>query len=460
MGVLDSCIHSGVFLLASLLPGVLTFSSFQQRIPNGNIVPHPCKPNRFWAGVGHFLEGGTGCRNPFGQDFENEGKIWTEALCREDSDGDGLTNGQELGDPDCVWKENTIPSNRTSLSHPGICDPWNSLTCSSREVNHPTYHTQGEWLADACKLDQFLCPGLDATDVKTVDIRLPLGSKIPPKPATYMCQIFDLESMLPHGDYHLIATQPILDNSDLVHHIVLFGCSDDSAASEPFECGMVPSSSCLLFQSVWTVGLHGDCFHHQTGIRIGVNGYKRMAMQLHWNNPDSKSGFRDASGMKLYYTLNRRKYDAGILMTGLENFILPPNQPTVTVRNTCTSTCTSKSFDGPVWITKAWNHMHYSGKEMSIQVFRNSTFLTNLTNELNYNYATPDVVFYNERPVLLLPGDEIVTTCTYDTTSRAGSVYFGDSATDEMCYAFLSYYPRESLEYVNTFCFSYGPDVK
>jgi hypothetical protein len=30
---------------------------------------------------------------------------WTAALCQKDSDGDGLTNGQELGDPCCTWVE-------------------------------------------------------------------------------------------------------------------------------------------------------------------------------------------------------------------------------------------------------------------------------------------------------------------------------------------------------------------
>ena len=25
-------------------------------------------------------------------------------MCEKDSDGDGWTNGQELGDPDCTWR--------------------------------------------------------------------------------------------------------------------------------------------------------------------------------------------------------------------------------------------------------------------------------------------------------------------------------------------------------------------
>lgn len=36
-----------------------------------------------------------------------------------DSDGDGRTNGQELGDPNCLWKEGTIPDFVTGITHPG-----------------------------------------------------------------------------------------------------------------------------------------------------------------------------------------------------------------------------------------------------------------------------------------------------------------------------------------------------
>lgn len=40
---------------------------FQTRIPNGNMVPNPCKlGSRIWAGVGHINEPGAGKRNIFG----------------------------------------------------------------------------------------------------------------------------------------------------------------------------------------------------------------------------------------------------------------------------------------------------------------------------------------------------------------------------------------------------------
>jgi len=40
-----------------------------------------------------------------------------------DSDGDGLSNGEELGDPGCTWKAgDKSPSTEAKISHPGVCD--------------------------------------------------------------------------------------------------------------------------------------------------------------------------------------------------------------------------------------------------------------------------------------------------------------------------------------------------
>ena len=32
-------------------------------------------------------------------------QTWTDDLCNADTDADGKTNGEELGDPDCTWTE-------------------------------------------------------------------------------------------------------------------------------------------------------------------------------------------------------------------------------------------------------------------------------------------------------------------------------------------------------------------
>ncbi|KAJ1638866.1 hypothetical protein T492DRAFT_577722, partial [Pavlovales sp. CCMP2436] len=97
--------------LFALVAPARAYSSFRDRIPNGRNVPGA-------QGVGHTSTGGGGSRNAFGSDFQSAGETWTTALCQKDSDGDGRSNGEELGDPSCKWKVGDTPSS-SSVSHPG-----------------------------------------------------------------------------------------------------------------------------------------------------------------------------------------------------------------------------------------------------------------------------------------------------------------------------------------------------
>jgi hypothetical protein len=66
--------------------------------------------------LGH--SGGT-ARNAFGQAFDMAGRQWTTSLCNADSDGDGESNGQELGDPKCVWSLGNTPTRTDAITYPG-----------------------------------------------------------------------------------------------------------------------------------------------------------------------------------------------------------------------------------------------------------------------------------------------------------------------------------------------------
>ena len=55
--------------------------------------------------MGHATcKGGSLPLNAFGEDLKQADFKWTKALCEKDSDGDGQSNGAELGDPCCVWE--------------------------------------------------------------------------------------------------------------------------------------------------------------------------------------------------------------------------------------------------------------------------------------------------------------------------------------------------------------------
>ena len=63
------CHYRFLLFLSALISLCVSYESYQNKIPNGRSVPHPCKPNYIWYGVGHQKVLGSGSRNPFGEAF-------------------------------------------------------------------------------------------------------------------------------------------------------------------------------------------------------------------------------------------------------------------------------------------------------------------------------------------------------------------------------------------------------
>ncbi|KAF1327951.1 hypothetical protein FI667_g7228, partial [Globisporangium splendens] len=124
-------VSAALLAFAFAVRDVAAKPEFVARIPNGSNVPGV-------KALGHVNPEGGGDRNQFGMDFDKAGRKWTKALCAMDSDGDGQTNGQELGDPCCEWSTtgNTSVRWTEGVSHPGLSskksDPslWASINCS------------------------------------------------------------------------------------------------------------------------------------------------------------------------------------------------------------------------------------------------------------------------------------------------------------------------------------------
>lgn len=55
------------------------------------------------------------------KDFFTYGRNWNAQLCKADSDQDGRSNGEELGDPDCRWTAGQ-PSPTVNVTHPGMSE--------------------------------------------------------------------------------------------------------------------------------------------------------------------------------------------------------------------------------------------------------------------------------------------------------------------------------------------------
>jgi len=109
-----------VAALALVLVGVVVGERiFIARLPN---VPEN------WPAVGHLHRYGGNGLNQFGMDFRSQGRRWTTALCEMDSDDDGWTNGEELGDPNCTWIIGERPPQIVyQISHPGLPESYPAM---------------------------------------------------------------------------------------------------------------------------------------------------------------------------------------------------------------------------------------------------------------------------------------------------------------------------------------------
>ncbi|XP_070174485.1 tyramine beta-hydroxylase-like [Littorina saxatilis] len=423
------CTLSLLLAVSALTSG---FSNYRDRLPNGRAVPHPCKPNYLWHGVGHENALGGGVKNAFGLDFLRLGATWSVELCQLDSDGDGKTNGEELGDSQCTWTPGTLPPRISGITHPGICDPWEDAKC----IGHNT------WVH--CDVSSFQCDALENEEVQNITFRFSPTS-VPNTETNYFCMTFDL----PDDDvYHLVATQPYIDNEQVMHHVILYGCDSDGATPPsiptPIPCGMEAVWGCNSMIGLWAVGFAGACLNNKTGFKFGQGHFTRVKMEFHWNNPELKDDYVDSSGMTLYYTKNLRPTSAATLMVGQTFIEIAPLQPSVEVTGACKADCTRTLFTKPLYIIDSNNHMHYLGIKQKVELYRNGSLVTRITNEDAYSFDSP-VVNQHDPPIMVLPGDEIRTTCTFNSATRSATTYYGDGTSNEMCFAFLTVYPSDAL---------------
>lgn len=74
------------------------------------------------------------------------------------------------------------------------------------------------------------------TDIMNYTIRLD-DTAVPAVETTYICQIMDTPD---DKDYHLVAAAPYIENIDVMHHILAYGCQDNGmlhhSLNHSFKC--------------------------------------------------------------------------------------------------------------------------------------------------------------------------------------------------------------------------------
>lgn len=280
---------------------------------------------------------------------------------------------------------------------------------------------------------------------------------IPAKETTYWCSLHSIPHHLTRSKHHIIGYEAIITSKSLVHHMEVFHCEVDATTSltlrdEECKDSVKPRGleKCSKVIAAWAMGADGIFYPPQAGLPVGGTSYSSYVMlEIHYNNPHHLENIVDSSGIRLYISSNVRTHDIGIMELGLEYIdknSIPPKQEAFTLTGYCVSECTRIALpDTGIHIVASQLHTHLTGRRVITRHIRNGVELPEINRDDHYSQHFQEIRTLHH-PITVLPGDSLITTCTYDTRDRINITLGGFAISQEMCVNYIHYYPKVQLE--------------
>ena len=168
---------------------------------------------------------------------------------------------------------------------------------------------------------------------------------------------------------------------------------------------------------------------------------------IYIQNPLEKQGIIDNSGFKIYYTPTLRDIDAGVLTIGTSinqmGQWIPPGLSYAHNAAFLPNECTTNNIipDDGIKIFASGLHQHTIGTALNLRHIRNGIELKPIDINLNYDFNYQQAIIF-DTPKIFLPNDQLILDCYTDSSQRKYTTIGGQSSSQEMCLAFLFYYPK------------------
>ncbi|NXL87097.1 DOPO hydroxylase, partial [Alectura lathami] len=293
------------------------------------------------------------------------------------------------------------------------------------------------------------------SDVKTMVIKAP-NIVIPSQETTYWCYMAEL----PDGfaKHHIVMYEPVITagNENLVHHMEVFQCADEFDTF-PHYNGICNSkmkaerlNHCRHVLAAWALGAQAFYYPEEAGIAFGgPDSSKYLRLEIHYHNPLVLKERHDSSGIRLYYTASLRRYNAGIMELGLVYtpvMAVPPGEAEFVLTGYCTDKCTQKALPAAgIRIFASQLHTHLAGRKVVTVLSRDGRERQVVNADRHYSPHFQEIRMLKEL-VAVFPGDELITSCTYNTENRSEVTVGGLGSMEEMCVNYVHYYPQTELE--------------
>jgi hypothetical protein len=229
------------------------------------------------------------------------------------------------------------------------------------------------------------------------------------------------------------------DNLQVIHHWLLFTSSsaNSKVGSHETTSGTTLGDDSQMLAG-WAVG--GDNVTFPPDVALQLETTQGLNVQWHFNNPGAAT--MDSSAVQVCTVpMAMRSHIGSLTFLGTENFNGPIGMPAMTTSD-FSGTCMNSS-GAPITIFAFTPHMHKLGVHMKATVQHAAGMMETIFDKpFDFN---SQITYVQQAPIVLMPGDSITSTCTFDNTTPA-SVPFGPSTTQEMCYMFTMAYPAQALD--------------
>ncbi|ODM96787.1 hypothetical protein Ocin01_09894 [Orchesella cincta] len=195
-------------------------------------------------------------------------------------------------------------------------------------------------------------------------------------------------------------------------------------------------------------GYEGFKYPDHVGVEIGdTNAATYYRLEIHYQNPDGLY-LIDNSGIRVFYSSTLREYESGLLVTGHRRspfMTIPPRQAEFNIYGLCSAECMWNGLNPEgTKILAVQLHSHWIGRRAQLRHIRNGRELSPIVveNHLNSNFQD---YWLLPREVKIIPGDQLILQCTYETTKNDTVIFGGSATSEEICEAIILYYPKSRL---------------
>ena len=254
-------------------------------------------------------------------------------------------------------------------------------------------------------------------------------------------QCFILQAPI-DSDQFIRRIEPIIDESAVLHHIVLLRDVDKTEALGAEACFGMPAGSEYIY--AWAPGT-GAVQFDDGGMRIKAG--EQFVLQTHYNNGLALDDIKDSSGLRIYYSEPEGK-EYGMFAPGPLAFQVDPFS-SATIEGSCT---VAEEME----LLACFPHMHEIGSGFEQHIVRKNGDIDQVIALDGWSF---EMQLFYDTPMTLAEGDKIITTCEFENPNEK-MVLSGLGTSDEMCFNFMYVTPPPPDRYCDEAVeevFSYTP---